>query len=134
MQPEKIENYCEHYVGRRYLIYKQAGIDLKKSGIERRSSNVKAFVKIEKFLTTYKKGDEEVMKTSKSPLIFSENETKRMTPRLVQPRKPIFNVAVGIYLHQLEFPIYALCARLLSDERIPCIIKGYNAFEVGSII
>lgn len=106
---------------------------LEKHGVVRKDSFVKAFVKIEKFLETFVDGGQEISKSTISKSC-DQLETKRKVPRLVQPRKPIYNVAIGIYIHQLEFMIYGICKKLMSDAQIPVIIKGYNAFEAGDIM
>ncbi len=56
---------------------------------------------------------------------------KRVVPRVIQPRKPEYNVSVGRYLHHVESTIYHDVARVYGQETI---VKGYNAFQLGGML
>ncbi len=55
--------------------------------------------------------------------------TKRVVPRVIQPRRPEYNVVVGRYLHQLEHFLYRDIDAVYGR---PTVMKGYNAFEQGA--
>lgn len=50
-------------------------------------------------------------------------------PRLIQPRSPRFNAAVGRYLRPLEHRVYAAIASIF---RGPTVMKGYNAVQTAA--
>ncbi len=56
---------------------------------------------------------------------------KRLVPRVIQPRRPEYNVSVGRYLHHLEPILYHDIARVYGR---PVVMKGFNAFQIGRML
>ncbi len=83
---------AKYYTGRRYTLYEQAAQFLMHNTCEAKHAMVRCFVKMEKFVETYVEGG-----------------IKRQVPRLIQPRNPIYNCAVGTFIKQLEHPFYGIC-------------------------
>jgi len=92
-------------------IYQKAVRVLDEEGWQRKYSEVATFVKAEK-----------IDATSKSD----------PAPRVIQPRRPEYNVELGVYLKPNEHHIYDSVARSLMKS--PVIAKGVNALELGNLI
>jgi len=106
--PWAMEQFVEHYDGRRKVIYSQAAESLRAVAIRRQDSYLATFVKAEKTAITAAKPDP--------------------APRLIQPRGPRYNVAVGCYISQLEKRVYKRIAYVWGG---PTVMKGYNAKQVA---
>jgi hypothetical protein len=52
-------------------------------------------------------------------------------PRIIQPRFPRFNAAIGPFIKALEHKIYAAIA---GYRKHPCVMKGYSAAGVANVI
>lgn len=122
-RPEALNTYADKwYRGRRFVLYHRASTRLAAEGFRRSWASVRAFVKMEKFLMQ---------------LTFVWVRVKRLVPRLIQPRMPEYNVAVGRYIRQLEKYIFLLIARAFDPScahPIPVVMKGMDAFQQASNI
>lgn len=58
---------------------------------------------------------------------------KRAPPRMIQPRSPIFNVAVGCYIRCIEKLVIKAVNKLFK-EQTNVVLKGYNAAETATRI
>jgi len=96
-----------YYVGRRLASYTLALDRLLSGGFKRSYSKLRSFLKHEKL-----------------PL-----GTKRIVPRLIQPRAPEYNIVVGCYIRHLEHKLYHDISHVFGDH--PVVMKGYNAYQVG---
>lgn len=96
------------YSGRRLKLYERAAANVAARGVSRKDAYLRTFLKHEKILIS----------------------SKRDVPRVIQPRAPEYNVEVGRYIRHLEHPIYQKIATLFGG---PTVMKGYNAFEVGTL-
>jgi len=94
------------YTGRKRKIYDAAVEDYTRNGVTRRDSRSDAFVKCEKV-----------------------NPTK--APRCIQPRRPVYNVAVGTYLKHIEHKLYHAVQRVYRTN-LPVVFKGLNADETAA--
>ena len=83
---------------------------LKVSPIEEKDSYLNAFVKCEKI-----------------------NRTAKLdpAPRIIQPRKPRFNVCLGRYIKPIEHAIYRAIDKVFGS---PTVVKGMNATERGLLL
>lgn len=106
--PVPVLDYPACYTGSRRALYERAAAKVEERGWSKGWSVLKTFIKHEKIESV---------------------PGKRLVPRVIQPRAPEFNVVVGRYLRHLEHPIYHIIDRLCGG---PTVMKGYNAFEVGS--
>lgn len=97
------EDFVGSYLGRRRTVYAEAAQSLLTFGVKRRHAYLDTFVKCEK-------------------VNFSSKLDP--APRVIQPRNPIYNVAVGVFLKFLEKPIYRAIADVWGG---PTVLKGYNA-------
>lgn len=108
--PEDFRVYPEtYYKGRKLKLYQRArdAIRGKPDFKEiRRISHIRAFVKTEKLMV----------------------KDKRLVPRLIQPRRPEYNVCVGRFIRQIEHSIYHRLDGMLGG---PSVMKGYNSFQQG---
>jgi hypothetical protein len=103
-----------YYTGRRLRNYQRARDEVLVRGSKSKDAELISFIKIEK-------------------LAYG---TKRIVPRLIQPRKPTYNVLVGRFLRPIEPVIYAIIADLFSCNRPRQVVcaKGLNCFELGEVI
>jgi hypothetical protein len=112
MHPMK---YAECYSSRKRRIYEQAAREYLQHGVGIRDSVLKVFVKYEKILET----------------------GERVVPRLISPRSPIYNVALGCYLRPLEHKLYRRIGKLFDSNfgaETPVIAKGFNAEQTAELI
>lgn len=106
--PMSLSGYAERYYrGRRLTIYRRAVDSFSVQGLSRRDAYLSSFLKAAK----------EPIKSTASP------------PRLIQPRKPRYNVAVGRYIRPIEPILFRLIQRLFKSG--PVVMKGMNVDEVG---
>jgi len=108
-QPITSEKFLEHYKGAKRARYAKAVKDNLRDGVPRWTAYCNSFVKAE-FLNMDEKPDP--------------------APRLIQPRHPRYNAAIGVYIQPLEGRIYKAIAKLCHG---PTVMKGYNADQVGAI-
>lgn len=97
------------YRGRKLKLYQRAAEKVALRGALRSDSYLQTFIKHEKL-----------------PL-----GAKRVVPRVIQPRRPEYNVSVGRYLHQLEHHLYRDIDSVFGQ---PTVMKGYNAFQLGTLV
>lgn len=113
-RPVDLDEYPKFYTGRRFELYRRAVERVKVSGFLSKYAFLNSFVKCEK---------------------VQKIKGKRSVPRLIQPRKPEYNVCVGRYIRQLEHQIFSMVTRVFAgkDEGLeshgPVIMKGFNTFE-----
>jgi hypothetical protein len=95
-------------------MYEKAAREYIQHGVEQRDSELKSFVKFEKILET----------------------GERVVPRLVSPRSPVYNVALGCYLRPIEHKLYRRCYKLFMDFGVetPVVAKGFNAEQTAQIL
>jgi len=104
------DDYPSLYSGRKRRIYQNAVDSLKTRGLTVQDSYVSTFIKAEK-VNFSAKGDP--------------------APRVIQPRSPRYNVAVGRYLKLFE---KSLCRSFRRVFGYPVVLKGMNVDEVGSAL
>lgn len=103
------QEFCQSFVGKLRQRYERANAELSMSGfITAKDSWISGFVKFEK--CSVKDGRD---------------------PRLISPRSPKFNLAIGIYLKPLEKALYR-AIDFLFGHRV--VLKGFNALEQGKIL
>lgn len=114
--PKTLEEFLEGYSGdRRYERYKQAIESLGHTGIEVWDSWVRAFVKAEKIAIKPEKPDP--------------------CPRLIQPRDPRYNAALGRWLRHLEKSLYKAVKKATKAHRVTAIVaKGRNAADTATLL
>lgn len=105
--PITYDQFVGSYTGRRKTIYSGALAQLVTRGLRRWDSYLSTFVKCEK-------------------VNFSKKTDP--APRVIQPRSPVFNTAIGIYLKHLEKVIYGAISKMWGG---PTVMKGYNAHGTG---
>ncbi len=104
------EEFLSTYEGRRRTIYEAAIASLATRPVNRRDAYSSAFLKAEK-IPFYMKPDP--------------------APRLIHPRSPRYNAAVGVYIKKIEHRVYDAVNRVWRGHA-PTILKGYNAAQVGA--
>lgn len=110
LTPVPLLDYPElAYRGRKLIMYLEAAKLVARRGSQRRDAFLSTFVKFEKLL----------------------NGLKRVVPRVIQPRRPAYNVAVGRYMRQLEHFLYH---DIDSVYGRPTVMKGKNADERGALM
>lgn len=110
LAPWKLQQFAEHYVGHKRLIYERAADSLTRKPIRIKDSYITAFVKAEK---------------------INRSRKPDPAPRIIQPRSPRYNVAVGVYIKPIEKIVYKNIAKVFGS---PTVAKGMNAIEVGKLI
>jgi hypothetical protein len=106
--PVSPAQFVQMYKGRARARYENAADDYHKYGVTRADSISTVFSKMEKV-----------------------NPSK--APRNINPRTPVYNLAVGVYLKPIEHAMYRAIARA-SGSSMPVVMKGFNVVEVGTII
>jgi len=106
--PVSPEQFVEMYKGRRRVRYEQAMETFYDRGVKREDSESIAFVKLGK------------VKPSSAA-------------RGIQPRKPVYNLAIGRYIKPIEKKLYRAIQRA-AGSRTPVVMKGFNVVEVALII
>lgn len=96
--------FVSRYNGRRRHVYEAAAERLLAEGPSRARATLTSFVKAEKVLVNEDKPDP--------------------VPRLIQPRTPEYNIAVGVHISHLEKPIYRAIGEIMGG---PTVMKGCNA-------
>lgn len=109
-QPITSSKFLEHYKGAKRAIYERAVSENLAGGVPRWSAYLNTFVKAE-FLNLDAKPDP--------------------APRVIQPRHPRYNAALGRYIQPLEHRAYRAIAKICGG---PTVMKGYNAAQVGRIM
>lgn len=109
--PEDMETFPSYYHGRRRKVYEDAVESLKLMQVRRKDAKMAAFTKSEKLNFTAKPDPD---------------------PRMIQPRSPRYNVAIGRTLKQMEGPLCRGVGLALFNH--PTITKGMNAGQTGSLI
>lgn len=104
------DEFVALYRGRKATIYRQAADSLVERPVVRKDSYLNTFAKDEKM-----------------------NRTLKPDPvaRVIQPRRPRYNVAVGVYLKPIEHDIYHAIGELFGG---PVVCKGLNASQRGRLI
>lgn len=105
--PVSLEEFVEMYKGPKKMLYQRAVESLGSAPVERADAKSKSFVKVEK-----------------------GNPAK--APRVIQPRDPRYNAALGRYIKPIEHTLYQAIARVYGDG--PTVMKGYNLEQVATII
>lgn len=106
--PVSPEQFVEMYKGRAKARYANAVEDYLKFGVSREDAISTVFNKLEKV-----------------------NPTK--APRNINPRSPVYNLAVGVYLKPIEHALYRAIWKACGDSQ-PVVMKGYNVVEVATIL
>lgn len=106
-RPVALDQYFKVYTGRRREVYERATSRVMARGFRKSDAYLSSFVKAEKaqFVTG-----------------------KRIVPRLIQPRKPEYNVCVGRYIRHLEHEIFNMIGRVFGGFG-PVVQKGFNSFQ-----
>lgn len=110
LRPWTLEEFVESYTGRQYNRYKRAADSLASKPLSRDDATVATFIKCEK-INFHAKSDP--------------------APRIIQPRDPRFNAAIGVFIKPLEKLIYKNLGKLY---RKPCVAKGFDVYQTGDII
>jgi len=110
LRPWSLETFAESYTGGQYKRYRRAVDSLALMPLTRRDCSVSTFVKCEKI-----------------------NFSKKVdpAPRVIQPRNPRFNAAIGRFIKPLEKLVYKRLNRLY---HYPSVAKGFNVYQTGDIL
>lgn len=108
--PVTRQEFVEHYKGRRRTLYQTASDGLVLKPLRLPDSYLSTFVKAEKINLTLKSDP---------------------APRVIQPRKPRYNVEVGKYLLPLEHKVYDEIDDLFGS---PTIMSKYNSKQQAEVI
>lgn len=110
------QEFVELYQGRRKKIYQDACDDYHRDGVQRKDSYLSTFVKAEKINFTAKPDP---------------------TPRVIQPRRPKYNLCVGRYLKPLEHVVYRAIDKMYKQMgrcKFKTVAKGLNAEVCGRLV
>jgi len=113
LHPVSNEEFAAMYVGRRRTVYERAAASLRHTAVTARDAVVRTFTKCEK--------------------------VKPGVPRVIQPRHPRYNVAVGRFIKPLEGPLYRAIHRAFAVHRTGgggghTVAKGLNVNQVADVI
>jgi len=133
------------YTGTKAEMYDKAGEKVVRTGVDRKSAYIDGFQKMEKIEvgpgTTINDGVEDRSFTVTAPdgVIRTIHNyfckaLKLIVARIILPRKPEYNVGVGVYLKQLEKLIYYIIDHVWSESVAPSVCKGMNALETAAAI
>lgn len=104
------EEFLSHYKGAKRTRYEQAVHDNIAKGCPRWASYLNTFVKAES---------------------INFDAKPDPAPRVIQPRHPRYNAALGRYIQPLEGRVYRALGKMCGG---PTVMKGYNADQVGKIV
>lgn len=90
---------------RKRAVYERAEEEFHKRGVGRKDAESIMFVKMEKV-----------------------NPEK--APRCIQPRSPVYNIALGTYIKPVEHKIYE-CIQRVFESKTPVVMKHMNVSEMG---
>lgn len=110
LRPWSLEEFAESYTGGQYKRYRRAVDSLALMPLTKRDCSVSTFVKCEK-------------------INFGVKDDP--APRVIQPRHPRFNAAIGRFVKPLEKLIYKRLNRLY---KYPSVAKGFNVYQTGDIL
>ncbi len=110
LRPWTLEEFVESYTGRQYNRYKRAADSLAAQPLSRDDATVATFIKCEK-INFLAKADP--------------------APRIIQPRDPRFNAAIGVFIKPLEKLIYKNLGKMYKH---PCVAKGFDVYQTGDIM
>jgi hypothetical protein len=110
LRPWTLEEFVDSYTGRQYNRYRRAADSLAAQPLSSDDATVATFIKCEK-INFHAKADP--------------------APRIIQPRDPRFNAAIGVFIKPLEKLIYKNLGKLY---KYPCVAKGFDVFQTGDII
>ena len=108
--PIRYEEFPSLYWGRKKTIYQNAVDSLNREDVKATDAIIKCFVKAEKINFSAKKDP---------------------APRIISPRTPRYNVAVGCYLKPVEHVLYKCIGEVFGS---PTISKGMNVKEVATLL
>lgn len=98
------------YTGRRHAVYSRAHAVLATRSVRKTDAVIRGFGKPEKTNVTVKPD---------------------AIQRVISPRDPVYNLAIGVWIRPFEHKIYSGVRRLFGE---PTIAKGYNAIETAALI
>jgi hypothetical protein len=102
-----LQQIVDMYTGRKKTVYENAYLNLQRYGLSSKHAVSSIFVKVEKV-----------------------NPIK--APRVIQPRRPEYNLELGAYIKPLEHRLYKRIAKIFGDG--PTVMKGYTVAEVATIL
>lgn len=107
--PPKIspDEFSQMYVGRKRKIYEAAVMEYCNGGVRKEHGLCVCFVKCEKV-------------------------DPNKAPRCIQPRSPVYNVGLGMYIKPLEHRLYAAIGRVFGDK--VTVVKGFNVETVAELL
>lgn len=107
--PYTWEEFLGTYEGKQRRMYEPHVLEARTRGVQQKHSHIRPFIKVEPHCK------------------------QQAVPRLISPRHPVYNAAVGRYLKKIEKPIYraidALFRRKFKQAR--CVFKGSDSFRLG---
>lgn len=106
-RPWTVEQFVLSYRGAKQTVVRAAAESVSQRPVCKADAKLSTFVKAEK-LNLSKKPDP--------------------APRVIQPRHPRYNVAVGPYLKSIEHRVYGAIAEVWGG---PTVMKGYNAVDTA---
>lgn len=114
-------------------LYQNAADDLVREGITHRDARVRSFVKNEKVMfkgAGLRRWDDGIKQMR--DVLQSESDP---APRLIQPRSPKYNVALGCYTRAVEHDIYRAIAQVCgTEDDSPVVMKGMDPVQCGNAI
>lgn len=110
--PISLPSLAGMYRGRKQTICLEAGRSLYLKGVCRQDARLSTFVKAEKIL------------------LEKEEVISDPAPRVIQPRSPRFNAALGVFLKPIEHRIYRAINRVWGET---VVMKGLNSQQRGGV-
>jgi hypothetical protein len=108
--PLNYDQFVDHYRGSKRDLYQRASNEAQSKPYSHVESILGTFQKAERFRYDLKPG---------------------ATPRLIQPRKPVYNIRVGRFLKPMEHPIYRAINKVFGRKSVA---KGLNATQCADMI
>lgn len=110
LTPWTHDRFVASYTGQKKVVYAKAAESLIAKPICFKDAYISAFVKAEKTNLTAKADP---------------------APRIIQPRRPRYNVELGCYLKPIESPIYKIIGKIFGSTTVA---KGMNSEEQGALL
>lgn len=113
VEPLSDAKFIEQCPANKRSLYTRAGKEYTERGWGDKDARIKAFVKFEK-LNFSKKSDP--------------------APRIIQPRSPVYNYALGRFTRRIEEEMYTALSKEWGDDDIGVVMKGRTVEEVAACL
>lgn len=111
--PMTVDQFIAQCPANKRELYARAAVQYRRYGVKEKDAWIKAFVKFEK-------------------LNFTDKPDP--CPRVIQPRSPVYNIALGRHTRRVESELYSALAREWRDDEEAVVMKGLTVTETADLL